>query len=116
LRGFSEALRHELAGSTITLTVVHPGGVRTNIANNARIPQGIDPEVARAGIKRFNKLLRTPPERAAALITRAIEQRSKRLLIGGDARMAELIQRLCPASYWQFIAPRRRGAAGSFDS
>jgi short-subunit dehydrogenase len=113
LRGFSEALRHELAGSTITLTVVHPGGVRTNIANNARIPQGIDPDVARAGIKRFNTLLRTPPERAAGLIVQAIEQRSKRLLIGRDAKMAEVIQRVFPASYWQYVNPKRKGGASS---
>ena len=52
LRGFSESLRHELEGG-ISLTVVHPGGVKTEIANSARIPQGIDPEEARAQAKEF---------------------------------------------------------------
>jgi short-subunit dehydrogenase len=105
LRGFSEALRHELEGGTISLTVVHPGGVRTEIANSARIPQNIDPGVARVHMKEFNKLLRTPPVDAAELIVQAIERRSKRLLIGRDAKMAERLQRLFPARYWQFMKP-----------
>jgi short-subunit dehydrogenase len=111
LRGFSEALRHELAGSNVSLTVVHPGGIRTNIANNARIPQGLDPVLVREQTKEFNKLLRTPPEEAAALIVRAIERRDKRLLIGSDARMAERLQRLFPVNYWKLL--NRRAAPAS---
>ncbi len=103
LRGFSEALRHELAGSPISLTVVHPGGVRTNIANSARIPQSMDAVVARAGMKDFNKLLRTPPEVAAEAIIEAIRRRRGRLLIGGDARMADRIQRIFPQTYWRYV-------------
>jgi short-subunit dehydrogenase len=103
LRGFSEALRHELAGSPVSLTVVHPGGIRTAIATSARIPQGLDPQEVRVRTAAFNKLLRTPPEVAAALIVRAIERRDKRLLIGSDARMAERLQRLFPVNYWTLI-------------
>jgi short-subunit dehydrogenase len=110
LRGFSESLRHELDGSPITLTVVHPGGVRTDIANSARTPQGLDPEMARIGKARINKLLRMPPAEAAEQIAHAIEQRARRLVIGGDARMADRIQRLFPASYWNYMN-RQAGAA-----
>ncbi len=106
LRGFSESLRHELEGSAISLTVVHPGGVRTEIANSARIPQSIDPAEARAHMKEFNKLLRTPPAEAAELIAQAIEARAKRLIIGKDARMAERLQRLFPANYWRLMKPK----------
>lgn len=106
LRGFSEALRHELEGSTVSLTVVHPGGVRTNIANNARPPAGADPVQVRARAAAFNKLLRTPPERAAELIAQAIEARSKRLLIGQDAKVASLVQRAFPSGYWRFLRPK----------
>ena len=115
LRGFSEALRHELDGSNVSLTVVHPGGVRTEIANSARIPQGIDLEEARMQTREFNKLLRTSPETAAQLICRAIERREKRLLIGGDARMAERLQRLFPVDYWRLLR-RRAGVAASHSS
>jgi short-subunit dehydrogenase len=110
LRGFSESLRHELEGSTISLTVVHPGGVRTEIANSARLPQGADPEAARAQTEAFNKLLRTPPGEAAELITRAIERRDKRLLIGQDAKMGERLQRLFPARYWRFMDRQAKAA------
>lgn len=103
LRGFSESLRHELEATSISLTVVHPGGIRTEIANNARIPQGIDPALAHAQTQAFNKLLRTPPEEAAEQIARAIEHRARRLLIGSDAKLADRLQRLFPANYWNYI-------------
>ncbi len=112
LRGFSESLRHELEGSHVSLTVVHPGGIRTEIANSARIPQGIDPVEARAQMAEFNKLLRTAPEDAAEQIARAIEARAPRLLIGGDARMAERLQRLFPVTYWKYIK-RQSGTVAS---
>jgi short-subunit dehydrogenase len=107
VRGFSEALRHELEGSSVSLTVVHPGGVRTAIAVNARVPQGIDPEEARGAAKNFEKLLRSTPDYAADQIAQAIIRRRARLLIGGDARMVDRIQRLLPSAYWKVIG---RGA------
>jgi short-subunit dehydrogenase len=113
LRGFSESLRHELEGSTISLTVVHPGGVRTEIANSARIPHGIDLDSARAQAREFNKLLRLAPETAAEQIAQAIERRSRRLLIGQDARMADRLQRMFPQNYWRFLKPRPRPAMKS---
>ncbi len=110
LRGFSEALRHELAGSTVSLTVVHPGGIKTEIANSARIPQGLDPQAVRARMGDVNKLLRKPPAEAAELIAKAIEQRQKRLLIGSDAIVADKVQRLFPASYWARLGRGMRSA------
>ncbi len=44
VRGFSNALRHELAGTSIGVTVVHPGGVATAIANSARTSEQVPPE------------------------------------------------------------------------
>ncbi len=99
VRGFSESLRHELAGSNVGVTVVHPGGIATNIANNARMPQGSDSEMEKAR-KRFNAKLVKPPKEAAELILEAIEKRAPRLLIGNDAKFAELLQRLFPVTYW----------------
>ena len=83
--------------------MVHPGGIRTEIANSARIPQGIDPVEARKQTAEFNKLLRTAPEEAAEQIARAIERRAPRLLIGSDAKLAERLQRLFPVTYWKYI-------------
>lgn len=100
LRGFSEALRHELAGTSVRVTVVHPGGVRTSIATSARVAAAADANAAAADAAAFTALLRTPPEAAAAAIVRAAERRAGRLLIGPDARLIDLVQRLLPVRYW----------------
>ncbi len=107
VRGFSEALRHELLGSPISLTVVHPGGVKTGIAINAR-HNGLSNAETEALAKNYERLLRLGPDIAAETIAKAIERREKRLLIGQDAKRASLIQRLFPASYWSIIGRRRR--------
>jgi short-subunit dehydrogenase len=103
LRGFSEALRHELEGSPVSLTVVHPGGVRTMIAANARQYATLTNPQAEAQEKTWRRLLRLRPEDAAEAIARAIERRDKRLVIGDDAKRAALIQRLFPVTYWQIL-------------
>ena len=106
VRGFSEALRKELeqAGSTIGVTVVHPGGVKTGIARNARQGAGVKarPDEA-AQREQFEKLLRLPPERAGEIIVEAIARRRPRVLVGGDAKIVSLIERLAPVSYWSII-------------
>ena len=91
------------------MTVVHPGGVRTKIAANARI-SGPDPDGTRVReIRRFEKALTLPPEEAARLIVRAIETRKPRLVITRLARTADRLARLAPARYW---AISRRISAG----
>jgi short-subunit dehydrogenase len=113
VRGFSEALRHELAlaGSTVKLSVVHPGGVRTQIAANARAAAGVSNARRSEGIARFEQLARTTPEAAAERIVRGILKDEKRILIGRDAHFLDRVQRLFPAPYWKILARRwRRGA------
>jgi short-subunit dehydrogenase len=104
VRGFSEALRHELAGTGIGVTIVHPGGIKTGIAIGARVAAGADPEESRKWKQLFHQhFLRMPPERAAKIIVRAIERRQKRLLIGADARVAAFLQRALPVRYWKVL-------------
>ncbi|OYV35890.1 MAG: acetoin dehydrogenase [Rhodospirillales bacterium 20-64-7] len=109
LRGFGEALRHELAATGIGVTLVHPGGIATEIARNARIGAGMDPAAAQAGVSLFQKMLRTSPDTAALRMVAAIEQRRPRLLIGRDALQIDVIQRLLPAGYWRLMARGQRG-------
>jgi len=108
VRGFSESLRHELQGSPIALTVVHPGGIATSIARNARLPKGANPQEAALAIKRIEKMLTLSPDIAAARILSGIEKRAPRVLIGKDAKGAEAIQRLFPVTYFSIL----RKAAG----
>lgn len=104
VRGFTEALRHELQGSSISVSCVHPGGIRTPIAKHARLGAATPTARREESIARFEKLARTPPERAAAVILRGVEHRSPRILIGADAYQIDFLQRLRPASYWKVLA------------
>jgi len=103
VRGFSESLRHELAGSHVGVTVVHPGGVATSIADNARIPAGASAEEVARGRDAMRKLLKLPSEVAAETIVQGVERRKARVLVGRDAHVIALLVRLAPVSYWRLI-------------
>ena len=103
VRGFSESLRHELAGTKIGVTVVHPGGIATMIARNARVPRGTTSDEIEAGRKRAAIFLRMPPAEAGEIIVRGVEQRKPRVLVGNDAKFAAFIERLLPVTYWNVL-------------
>ena len=109
VRGFSEALRHELEGSDIGVSVVHPGGVATSIAEKARVPAGITEEEIAQRQAKYRKLLRLPPEIAGETIVRGIERRQSRILVGSDAKAISLIARLWPVKYWKVLARHMAG-------
>jgi short-subunit dehydrogenase len=109
VRGFSESLRHELAvaKSPVRLSVVHPGGVATNIARNSRTGVGMTDNARRAqSIERFDKVAKTTPAAAALRIIQGVEKNQPRILIGNDARFMDLVQRFRPATYWAMLARR----------
>lgn len=109
VRGFSESLRHELqmANSPVRLSVVHPGGVSTNIARNSRTGSGMTDNARRAqSIERFDTMAKTSPAAAAQRIIEGIEKNQPRILIGGDARFMDLLQRFRPSTYWAVLARR----------
>jgi short-subunit dehydrogenase len=109
VRGFSESLRHELqmAASPVRLSVVHPGGVATNIVRNSRAGTGVTDNERRAqSIERFDAVAKTTPAAAAVRIIHGIEKNQPRILIGNDARFMDLLQRLRPATYWAVLARR----------
>jgi len=103
VRGFSNVLRHELDGSSVGVSVVHPGGVATAIARNARVPAGASPDEVARGRTSMQKLLRMAPEQAGDIIVRGIEKRMARILVGSDARAAALLERLAPVGYWHLL-------------
>jgi short-subunit dehydrogenase len=119
VRGFSESLRHELemASSPVGVTLVHPGGVRTSIAQSAKPPQDVTPAQEAEYKRLWQAVLRMPAQEAGEIIARGIERREKRILVGKDARQAAFLQRLFPVGYWKLMAReigrqvRRQGAA-----
>ena len=114
VRGYTEALRMELqlAGSSVSATCVHPGGIKTNIARSARV---YDQDAYGGGDvgDEFEAMARTTPEECARQILRGVERDAPRVLVGPDARLIDTIQRLVPTGYQQivrrFIRLRRPG-------
>lgn len=103
VRGFTESLRHELAGSNITVSTIHPGGIKTNIARNSRLGADTPEEWKQQGTKFFDKVARTSPETAADTIIRGIKDRNPRILIGSDAYAISALSRLFPKRYLPVI-------------
>ena len=98
VRGFSDALREELRETPVHVLCVHPGGIRTNIANQARITDSSmvadsDQEMR----DNFTKVAQTTPEQAAHVIIAAIESAKTRVLIGPDAKFLDFLYRLAPS-------------------
>ncbi|AWI52283.1 short-chain dehydrogenase [Aquabacterium olei] len=105
VRGYTEALRQELdmMKCGVSATCVHPGGIRTNIARDAKMDASIDKatggksEVARA---KFDKLLNaTSAESAALQILKAVERNERRVLVGMDAKFLDKLVRLLGSAY-----------------
>jgi short-subunit dehydrogenase len=103
VRGFSNVLRLELEGSTVGVSVVHPGGVATSIAKSARVPASASADEVERRRKAMEKLLHMAPEKAGEIIVRGIEKRQARILVGSDAKAAALLERLSPVGYWNLL-------------
>jgi NAD(P)-dependent dehydrogenase (short-subunit alcohol dehydrogenase family) len=109
VRGFTDALRMELEMEPcgVSCTTIHPGGIKTNIARNARMDDSVlalagGVDKARDG---FDKVAMTSPKKAARQILAAVESDRRRALIGPDAKVIDLIARL-PAGLYQQVLVR----------
>jgi short-subunit dehydrogenase len=99
VRGFTEALRHELEDTNVRVSSVHPGGIKTNIARNSRLGEQTPEDYKNQGVKFFDKVAITTPEQAAETILRGIKTENPRILIGKDAMAINYIHRMFPKSY-----------------
>jgi short-subunit dehydrogenase len=103
LRGLSQALHSELADDGIGVTTVHPGGVRTRIAESARIGSGVPVEEVEPNRKVFAKLLTFPAGKAATQILDAVAKRKARVLISTSAKVPDLLARLLPVAHERIV-------------
>ncbi len=104
VRGFTEALRQELADNGVGVTSVHPGGIRTRILESARVGSGVSRAEEEGHRTMFATLLTIDPADAADVIVDAIERRRGRVLIGWSAKIPDLLARLLPGSYGKIVA------------
>lgn len=103
VRGFTESLRHELQDTHIAVSCVHPGGVATNIARSGRLGTQADNAAKEASVKYHTKVSKTTSEEAARQIIRGIKRCSKRILVGTDARIIDVIHRTAPENYMSVL-------------
>jgi NAD(P)-dependent dehydrogenase (short-subunit alcohol dehydrogenase family) len=106
VRGFTEALRHELEGTSVFVSCVHPAGIKTPIARRARLGANTPTKTREVGIATLDHVSKTSPEEAAERILLGVERREPRILIGADARRIDVLQRLRPGTYWKAMARR----------
>ncbi len=102
VRGFTEALWCELEGTGVTAVSVHPGGIKTNIARDARSKESA--AVKEKLASDFHRVARTTPEQAAEVILRGVYDKKRRVMIGADAQLIQLMSRLLPEAYPSIIA------------
>jgi len=101
VRGFTEALRMELLHFPNVIPVlVHPGGIKTNIVRYGKHKNEKDAEYA---AKDFDKLAKTTPEEAARVILKGIYNQKRKILIGNDAKIMNLLAWLFPVKYSNII-------------
>ncbi|GAA2934037.1 hypothetical protein GCM10010458_16730 [Microbacterium luteolum] len=110
VRAFSEALRHELEGSTVSVGAVYPAGVRTGIILHGRYAAAIDPDVAARAAAAQAAMYHTEPTDAAARIIRATERRAARTMVGREARLIDVLVRTSPSGYWRAMRRPLRAA------
>ena len=106
VRGFTDALRQELRGTGVSAVTVHPGGITTNIARNARVRQ--DPEGRGRSHEQmaadFEAITMTTPDKAAEIICRGVERGKARILVGPDAYVFDALARVAPTHYYDVMA------------
>ena len=107
VRGFTEALRQELAPAGIGVTCVHPGGIRTRIAESARLGSGVPASMA-ANREGWKDMLTMDPAKAAAIIVDGVDRRRPRVLITGTAKVLDVLARLMPVHYVNLVAAAAR--------
>ena len=111
VRGFTEALREEMlvAGHPVQVTCVHPGGIKTAIARNARTTSSHD----QAHVARHfdTKLARMSPARAAEIIWAGVLADKPRVVVGADAKALDVLVRVVGPRYQDLVARAARKLA-----
>ncbi len=110
VRGFTEALRHELEGSSVSVGAIYPAGVKTGIILHGRYAAAIDPAIAQRAAQAQAAMYHTEPADAAEKIVEATVRRRARTMVGREAGLVDVLTRLAPVRYWAAIRRPLRDA------
>jgi short-subunit dehydrogenase len=118
VRGFTEALRQEMliAGHPVAVSCVHPGGIKTNIARDARASENREKDRDRdKDAADFARAARTTPEQAAKIILRGVDKKKARILVGPDAYVFDAVARTTGSGYQRVTAAVIKRAGDRFN-
>jgi len=112
VRGFTETLAQELADTKIKVSCVHPGGIKTNIANNAKFFKSCDTSISKEeAVAIFNRAIAgTTADKAAKIIISGIKKDKLRIMVGHDAYVMDWLKRLFPVGFQKLMG--RKTAPG----
>lgn len=102
VRGFTESLRGELAQTNVEVYTVHPGGINTNIAEDA-LKEASDNAEKRKEVENFKKFLAHSPEKAAKIILKGVSKKNYKILIGEEAYLFDIMTRALPQNYTKIL-------------
>lgn len=98
VRGYTESLVQEMKvkGHKVGVSCVHPGGIATDIARNARMDAD---DQANGMADTFDKVVQTTPEQAAKTILKGVRNNKRRIMVGPDAHLIHFLVRLLGSHY-----------------
>ncbi|MBI9047084.1 MAG: SDR family oxidoreductase [Anaerolineaceae bacterium] len=100
VRGLTEALQSELYGSGVSILLVHPGGIKTNIIKNA---PNLKEDERMAAHEKFLKIASLDPDQAVKKILLAVRRKKNRLILGMDAKLVFTLKKCFPRNYPKVI-------------
>ena len=105
VRGFTETLAQELSDTKVKVSCVHPGGIKTNIVNNARFFKSSDTSMAKEEAAAFfNRVIaNTTADKAAKIIISGINKDKARIMVGTDAYVMDWLKRLFPVWFQKLV-------------
>jgi NAD(P)-dependent dehydrogenase (short-subunit alcohol dehydrogenase family) len=115
VKGYTETLAQEMHGTNIRVSCVHPGGIKTNIARNTRYNRAMYSLTREKAISLYeDELFRTTADEAAKIIIAGIRHNRRRILVGADAKILDLLTRFFPVTAVTLSCLVSRFAARSY--
>lgn len=107
VKGYTESLKMEMAGTNVHVSCVHPGGIKTDITRNIRIGKASVPVSKDQLVEDFDKAAKTTAESAAQQIIAGMLKHNRRILVGADAKILDLVNRFFPGRYEKLLGFER---------
>jgi short-subunit dehydrogenase len=99
VKGYTETLAQEMHGTSIHVSCVHPGGIKTNIVRNSRMNRSMFDLTKEKAVNIYEEVLfRTTADNAAKNIISGIRRNKRRILVGADAKAIDLFTRFFPVT------------------